>query len=1094
MMNVDNDEKEPVTDLGLALGYSNQCIQTRSNNDSGAGVNASSRFDMTLVASGPLSELVWSPHKGLSLKCTDCSLAEKTPSLTWDVGPSNMILSPPLNIISREINDDKPLEERDLITSQAAVHVESEVSNRASLASSPGSNGGMMPVVGSSHEHHTRSSGNMEEMNTLEGASVIYINQKGENVRENEGRVLCSPNDIQMADIAETTGPDAGQRNQRTTDFLALRTNERRPDEAQGEPSSGEFDKAMITDPGGGIGDVASGSQMLGFEAALAADVHSLKQCEAFDSPVPNLTSPGRKSKELALVIDEGTKNKMKMHGSTSASPLEKLEFTAENELRLPISKDACGQSEERVLRDKSVQSEASPTNSRIRLCRRKGKEKALSYEDVNERMSKEDDDSHESVESCNGAGLFSTGKRQWSFEQQLIVGSKTVKKQIQESPASTSVVRQNSSFMNWISNMVKGLTKPNQDEAPSLDLSLSHPNYGHENHDQGIITCNKSHDPGSRNLGFQTVFQSLYCSNTKEQETSMCIGKNPIGGSKELALADETCAASITPVAFHGKNDKCKQFLLSGDGGGPSMQILSANFASTQETCKTDSAENKTSCDLACGKAKNGVSSSDSSLGKRKTISTENDNYDPPSKGKAIHNVGCRSNPLGSLWITRFSPKSLGPVLNLDHCNCITRKELEGSADCRRLIPHAQNHADFSFDQKSSEAKEYSTVDPANVTGKELQNYAPNTEASYGLKRILGHNDQKSMCKLNPLLSSQKLKSSEAMASMFARRLDALKHITPSGVKDDATCTMITCFFCGRSGHDLRNCSEITETELEGLLRNMTSYDGAEESPCFCIRCFQLGHWAISCPIPSSSGQMQSEYGASLVNHYSASKVQLTAGNENYTRMLETKESHPQVAGAHTICCGKKPRMDTDSSPNLKWSGIMTSDKRNSNLKYISSSSRDNKLEETQITPLCNSVNKQISDVPEGMFDAIRKLRLSRMDILKWMNSQISLSRLNGFFLRLRLGKWEGPGGAGYYVACITGAQREKSPQNSKNPISVDVGGIKCLVESKYVSNHDFLEDELMTWWCTTMRSGGKILSEDDLKLKFEERKRLGF
>ncbi|KAA8527712.1 hypothetical protein F0562_035419 [Nyssa sinensis] len=299
-------------------------------------------------------------------------------------------------------------------------------------------------------------------------------------------------------------------------------------------------------------------------------------------------------------------------------------------------------------------------------------------------------------------------------------------------------------------------------------------------------------------------------------------------------------------------------------------------------------------------------------------------------------------------------------------------------------------------------------------------------------------------------------------MPSMFARRLDALNHIIPSDEKDDATCTM-TCLFCGKSGHDLRDCSE-------------------------------LNHWAVSCPMASSSRQLQSEYGASLVNHYGANKIQLTRGNERYTRMLETEESHPQVAWVDTICTAGEPQKDTYASPSLKWNGIVTSGKMISNLKHITSNSGKNELKENQTISLCNFVNKQISDVPKGMFDAIRRLRLSRMDILKWMNSQISLSHLNGFFLRLRLGKWEeGLGGTGYYVACITGAQREKPPQYSKYSISVNVGDIKCLVKSQYVSNHDFLEDELMAWWCTTLRSGGKIPSEDDLKLKVEERKSFG-
>lgn len=40
-----------------------------------------------------------------------------------------------------------------------------------------------------------------------------------------------------------------------------------------------------------------------------------------------------------------------------------------------------------------------------------------------------------------------------------------------------------------------------------------------------------------------------------------------------------------------------------------------------------------------------------------------------------------------------------------------------------------------------------------------------------------------------------------------------------------------------------------------------------------------------------------------------------------------------------------------------------------------------------------------------------------------------------------------------------LTGAQMDNSPQKSKKSIGVDVGGIKCLVESQYVSNHGFLE-----------------------------------
>ena len=46
-----------------------------------------------------------------------------------------------------------------------------------------------------------------------------------------------------------------------------------------------------------------------------------------------------------------------------------------------------------------------------------------------------------------------------------------------------------------------------------------------------------------------------------------------------------------------------------------------------------------------------------------------------------------------------------------------------------------------------------------------------------------------------------------------------------------------------------------------------------------------------------------------------------------------------------------------------------------------------------------------------------------------------------------------------------LTGEQREKPQQGSKKPLSVNIGGIRCLVESQYISNQDFLQVSL--WFC---------------------------
>ncbi|KAJ9556810.1 hypothetical protein OSB04_011424 [Centaurea solstitialis] len=131
--------------------------------------------------------------------------------------------------------------------------------------------------------------------------------------------------------------------------------------------------------------------------------------------------------------------------------------------------------------------------------------------------------------------------------------------------------------------------------------------------------------------------------------------------------------------------------------------------------------------------------------------------------------------------------------------------------------------------------------------------------------------------------------------------------------------------------------------------------------------------------------------------------------------------------------------------------------------------------------------------EAPKGMFETIRGLRLSRTDIIKWTNSRLSVAHLDGFFVRLRLAKWEeGNGGSRYYVACITGLQGETPLKGFKQPIRVKVGGVECFVESQYVSNCDFLEDELIAWWAKTSKNGG-IPDVKDLKSKLAQRRILG-
>ncbi|XP_052189439.1 uncharacterized protein LOC127799445 isoform X2 [Diospyros lotus] len=1046
----------------------------------GVGVNAASK--MIFVASDALSELVWSPHNGLSLKCADCSLTEKKPFLLWDVGPSNAVLSSSESIKCGTTSD-KPVDEQNLFTSQVDFCMEKEVGEGASMVGSPTGIAGISPIFGRNQGYHTD---DMEELKVTGGVSAVHANQREESTRNIDRDVFCSPNDLQVTSTAESRENNEGPENQMTPDYIPVRTEEARLEIAQTKTLLTNRNEGMITNSNGKVGNIVSASQILGIGLALTSEVHS----KALDIPVAKLTSRGKGDKDVTLVIEDESKSKIRMDVPDSLPPPGKVESTAENNYHLLIDKKACRQSDKGLPSNEFGLSEGSPTNSRARLYRRKGKEKALSDRAVNERMSNDEDDSHESVESCNSAGLFSSGKKRWSFEEQWIVGSKRAKKQIGESPASTSFVGQDSSFMNWISNMVKGLNKTNRDDSPFLALTFNHPNHGHESYDQQIMTYSRNRHPGSRNMGFQTIFQSLYCSEPKDLERKAPNGNSTTGGSKEILLADKQSGANVTPIACHGGNDNfCKQRFqsnkkfnqsTSGSEAGPSFKLKTstANIPAAPEMCKTSSSsEQNKAWNLGCIDVKNKTNSSASSLGKRKVESSENNVPDPLPEAKVTDNFGYGCNPLESFWVTRLYPRTSGPVLNLENGDQDASGALDRSADCARVIP--DNHVDFPIEQKYSEAKEYSNEDLNNVVGKEPQYCAPNSDASYGFKRLRGHSAQKSVYKSNPFLPSPKYKNSEAIASVFARRLDALKHIIPLGMEDNPTRTMTTCFHCGKSGHDLRDCSEVTEGERQTLLSNISSYNGAEESPCFCIRCFQLDHWAISCPMASTSMQHPSGNDTALGNHLSASKMRIRMGNERDPRMLENKQLHFQAAEDYTNCDGENSQVDIN--------------------KHVASISWDSTIKGKQISPLSELADRKSSDAPEGMFDAIRKLRLSRMDILKWMNSCGSLLHLNGFFLRVRLGKWEkGIGGTGYYVARIAGMakgeQGDKPPKIDRKPLAVIIGGTRCLVESQYISNQDFLEEELTAWLCTATTSGGKIPSEDHFKLKLEERKRFGF
>ncbi|KAJ4763761.1 zinc knuckle (CCHC-type) family protein [Rhynchospora pubera] len=252
------------------------------------------------------------------------------------------------------------------------------------------------------------------------------------------------------------------------------------------------------------------------------------------------------------------------------------------------------------------------------------------------------------------------------------------------------------------------------------------------------------------------------------------------------------------------------------------------------------------------------------------------------------------------------------------------------------------------------------------------------NKEADDGFEE---RRDQNLKPNLNPILPSSKIKESDAIVSLFARRLGAIKHAKPSNLSK-----------CKTQGN--------IEEKIEG---------------------------------PSSS---------------------------NYDRrmVLWLREEDRNVREANG--------------------------KGNIGLMEVGSSLAENCGTNRNSVMMYSKVlaNGPI-DETTAIFEAVRRLRLSRTDVMRWLKSQIQQATLDGFFLRLRLGKLkEAVGRSGYYVARINGLSGEKC-------LSVSIGNFTCLVECHCISNQDFLEEELKAWFISAVKGDFRLPSREELDRKLMER-----
>ncbi|KAG6582356.1 hypothetical protein SDJN03_22358, partial [Cucurbita argyrosperma subsp. sororia] len=1051
-MNEDYKSIEPGTDLGLGLGHTDQRIQGRLTNKLGVGANAGSMVDVKYVTTDSLSELVWSPHEGLSLRCANSSFNNRKTPILWDAAANNASFVLPRSVIAGKSTSNNLLDNRTITISQA----ESQLKNisEGKQTSNNTSSDDAACMTSEAHMHKLQKGmGNLAN-ETVSRAAVSVVCSKQDDLQAT-GVDITDAGNIPVNEVS-TVGKN---------DFSYLPVCVNRINEEsmkQGEP---ELDKVqhdlLDMDPNGE--DINEGHNSTAGKGVL-------QPLNVFDPTVSHPTFLGK----LESSAENDLLNINDKIGGFEGSKILVTVVDSSHEVRgsnQPDGKDNC----------KDTGDSASPSNGGMHWIQRKGKEKALSDGNVHGRMLNNEDNSYGSVESCNSAFL-ATSKRRWGFEQHLIVGNKRAKMQDDNASGPTSNLGQDSSFMNWISNMVKGFSESIQEEAPSLDLTLAKPDVEHRGLNEELMD-KKINTPGVGGIGFQSIFRSLYDPITRGEDGAPSATKQE---AKEIEMIKNSCDLNATPIACFGESDKFgKQLLLNNEneteflsGNEPTILIQLKNSpeisCGSHQSHKTKSEENLNSCNLVSG-AGTGEVIHHSALDKCKSNSTENVDCDLPC-GKINHTAGNTSDPLKSLWISRLAAKTSGVMANPETCNLNTKDDSQCSMHSPGLIPCPQNQIGH-----------HSMDDLDTAVSKEQRNTA-SSEASPGHKEFKSHNEQKSISKFKSVLRSPKVRSPEAMASVFAKRLGAFKHIIPSDLTVNMGNETVICFFCGTRGHNLHNCSEITEREIEDLSRNIRLCNETVDPPCSCIRCFQLNHWAIACPLAASRGQQPTESHASLADCYDTGELQLASGIGLSAKPLHV-EDRKKNSVASMLDDTDDPNIETDRRPDCKATKQVKSAAM-SIPKCVMQRSPEKSSKGSKMVHVDSFVvDKPNSTIPQVVFKAVKKLRLSRSNILKCMNSHMSLSLLDGFFLRIRLGKWEeGLGGTGYHVACIKGAQL------TKNSISVIVRGVECQVQTQYISNHDFLEDELKAWWCTASKDGSRVLPlAADLRAKVKKKKELG-
>jgi hypothetical protein len=531
-----------------------------------------------------------------------------------------------------------------------------------------------------------------------------------------------------------------------------------------------------------------------------------------------------------------------------------------------------------------------------------KGKEKVMHDQSNCVSNTKQGDDSNESMESCPSMKAPNREHAQYS-SCEMSSRNKRCRREYNESSCSELLPRNGSSFFNWMSSLTNGSTVlARSTTVVALDQKFSEAT-GHELAEHSVELQKNIRIPQS--VGFNSLFQSLYCRNV------MTASRDTYHQSEMDSSEREVDRLSLDVNGSNSMHDK-KIGMCRG-----TVDVATENLAadSLQECSGGIEGNYRDRMGVSPSRARRNFKMPSSSKSRSRPLVEKQNECHATSLNAATGNKGGFTE---SLWVSRLLPKASMKLMDATPCNV-------KSDFCAVSPKGAGDKLYISSQQKYDVEKEFHNSQYLTSTGSD-------------------NGTTSSKC---PVIPQDEHRQSESMASILAKRLDALRYAKTSAVRLAISCD-----------HEI---SEERNQRKSPFV--YSSHDGPEAG--------------------QETQKSSSGHGRLVLWLDDKGKEQLCPGSDEESRGNMLSRGEDQHRGGSIA--GKAVAPDDNLEANTSAEYI---DRRELKIKEVGSDSMESLRHNKQIVPY-GIMSSDVCDQSSIVFGALQRLRLSRSDIIRYLSSE---------------------------------------------------------------------------------------------------------